>query len=60
MPIALVMLPFIWFSSRYRAGTYPDGKEFLINGDRVSLDGKAMPFSDSQLLAVRALIRLAS
>jgi hypothetical protein len=59
MPMAVVMLPLIWFTRRYRAGTYPDGKEFLINGDRVSLDGKAMPFSDSQLLAVRALIRLA-
>jgi hypothetical protein len=52
-----VFLPLIWFLSRYRAGTYPDGKEFLIHGDRVSLDGKAMPFSDSELLAVRAIIR---
>ena len=55
-----VLLPVIWFVSRYRAGAYPDGKEFLIKGDRVTLDGKAMPFSDSELLAVRALIRLAS
>jgi hypothetical protein len=54
-----VLLPVIWFVSRYRAGTYPDGKEFLLNGDRVAIDGKAMPFSDGELLAVRALIRMA-
>ena len=53
-------LPLIWFFSRYRADAYSDGKEYMIHGDRVSLDGKAMPFSDSELLAVRALIRLAS
>ena len=55
-----IFVPLILFLSRYRAGTYPDGKEFMMIGDRVTLDGKAMPFSDSELLAVRALIRLAS
>jgi hypothetical protein len=55
-----IFVPLSVFLSRYRADTYPDGKEYMIHGDRVSLDGKAMPFSDSELLAVRALIRVAS
>jgi hypothetical protein len=56
---ALLMVPLIWFLSRYRAGTHLDGKEYLIRGDRVVLDGKALPFTDSQLLRVRLLVRLA-
>jgi hypothetical protein len=57
--LTLVMVPLIWFLSRYRAGTHVDGKEYLIRGDRVVLDGKALPFTDGQLLVLRALIRLA-
>lgn len=57
--LTLVMVPLIWFLSRYRAGTHIDGKQYLISGDRVVLDGKALPFTDLQLLALRALIRQA-
>jgi hypothetical protein len=57
--LTLVMVPLIWFLSRYRAGTHLDGKEYLIRGDRVVLDGKALPFTDGQLLVLRVLIRLA-
>jgi hypothetical protein len=53
-------LALTWFMSRYRAECYPDGKEFMIRGDRVVLDGKAMPFSDGDLLAARAFISIAS
>jgi hypothetical protein len=59
LPFTLVMVPLIWFFSRYRAGTHLDGKEYLIRGDRVVPDGKALPFTDRQLLVLRGLIRLA-
>jgi hypothetical protein len=57
--LPLVVVALIWFLSRYRAGTHLDGKEYLIRGDRVVLDGKALPFTDRQLLVLRVLIRLA-
>lgn len=42
----------------YRSRVYPDGKEYMIDGDRVIADGRSVPFTDSDVHSVRLMLRL--